>query len=794
MNRMRFGFLPLFFALIAAACSLALYSPLPAQAGEEISVKTVDLLKDAGLAVNGAGPVLVKVDVLRDRVIVANTLSSSLSIIDGKTHSVENIALGGRALQHLKEESMYISPKTGNVYLVGAKCLSIISPEGKKGRTIPTDAQFEMIAVNEATGNVFLAGRETTSLGFLREREEKVEMLPWLEKKESLLNLNMTPPPSIRKLVSDDARDQIIAVDGYTSMLFILDARTARQLSSRHLSLTSGGRWHLSGYDAKNRHLFLVTETEKREIIEAGRIDIDGGKDLIIPLPKFTEGVGIRYNPKRNEVYIPYDNHPSVHVVDFAHGGTVDEIKIPAYGNDASAIDMKSDILYIGSWAHGEVDVIDLKTRKLQKRILGLGIIPHMFTIAYNPNNNLVYFPVGATAVNGTFGAAVSALDPVTEKVRKIYTGWAPIDLIELAARNSFLVFNSEDRFAEVRADGRYELHDLPYDYPVRAEYSPEGNVYLSYGPHQSYWPVVYIWDAKNGILTIDQKDLSFYDRRIPRQAHRMVLDKNGVLYLTQNIWGKEEQFLGTLKDEVRLYEAGERIALKDEVEREITQRFLEYDPELHRLYLVRVAEKDEDPSLFQVIDPVEKRVIIKIPLGKTASDLISDSEHLFIANFDSNTVSVIKKKSFETMDIETGEKPLKLCRVGDRICVINHRGNSIQVLKEKGTLIESGRVFRIPFEGTPDNLFPWKDRLIITSHSSKGLFIIQFDPGKGSFSLLHRADYPYGDTGFDSRNVSFYMGGQFGDILFTITQGKEDKEGRLWITDFLSGRLFILE
>jgi hypothetical protein len=60
--------------------------------------------------------------------------------------------------------------------------------------------------------------------------------------------------------------------------------------------------------------------------------------------------------------------------------------------------------------------------------------------------------------------------------------------------------------------------------------------------------------------------------------------------------------------------------------------------------------------------------------------------------------------------------------------------------------------------------------------------------------TLLHQANYPYGDTRFDTRNVSFYLNGQFGDAIFSITQGKTDQEGRLWITDFLSGKLFIIE
>jgi len=754
----------------------------------DVSVTMVDFLKEAGVTINAAGPLLVQMDNDRNRLIVANTLSSSLSIIDCHTHSVENIPLEGRALQHLKSEAMTFSRKTGDIYLVGAHCLFIVSPRDKKSRTIHTDVQFESIAVDEETGNVFIVGRESKSLGFVKAKSKKLKMLKWLDWSEDLINLNQTPPPPIRKVIADRKLKQVVAVDGFTSTLYLFDGKSGKQIKSRPLQLTSGGRWHLAGYSEEDHCLFVVVETDKRKVIEAAKIDVIGGNDVIVPLPQFTEGVGIIYNSSRDEVYVPYDNHPSVHVVRFEDGEKLDEIRIPAYGNDASAIDMKNDILYIASWAFGEIDVIDLSARKLTKRITGLGIIPHMFTMAFNPNNNLIYFPKGATAVNGTFGSAVSILDPVTEQTKKVYTGWAPIDLIELETRNGFLVFNSEDQFADVRPDGSYEKHRLPYDYPIRAIRSPEGDVYLSYGPHQSYWPTVYIWDAKNGILTIDVEDLSFYDRRIPRQAHKMAMDKDGVLYFTQNNWGKEEQFLGTLEDQVRVFEPNKRLGLGDEVEREITQRMLHYDPEMHRHYLVRIGEKDDDPSLLQVIDLNSREVIQTIPLGLTATDLIFDHKNLYITNFDSRSVSVIDKSDSVIGEIRTEEKPLKLCRCQDKVYVISHTGNSLQEIGEKG------KVYRIPHKGMPDNLFTWKDKVVITSHSRDKLFIVQFDPETKDFTLLHEETYPFGDTRLDSGNVSFYVRGQFGDAVFFITSGRTDRDGRLWITDFLSGKLFILD
>ncbi len=754
----------------------------------DISVRTVDFLQKAGIEINAAGPLWVLADPDRNRIVAANTLSSSISIIDGETHAVVNIPLEGRALQHLKSEAMVLSIRTGEVYLIGTKCFHIVSPDKKSSITIQTDVQFESIAVDETSGNVFIAGRESKEIGFYDAGTQKLKLRAWLDKKEKLINLNQTPPPPIRKVIAAGELGKIIALDGYTSTLYMFDARNGDMVDSKPINLTSGGRWHLAGYNEETHCLYIVTETDRRRVIEAAKIDVSKGEATVVFLPEFTEGVGINYNPDRDEVYIPYDNHPSVHVVDFKNGGTVEEIKIPAYGNDASAVDLENDILYVASWAFGEIDIIDLSTRTLLKRVTGLGIIPHMFSMTFNPNTGLLYFPKGATAVNGTFGAAVSVLDPVSECYEKIHTGWSPIELIELKQRNSFLVFNSEDQFVEVHPDGRYETYDLPFDYPVQAIHNPGGDIYLSYGPHQSYWPAVYIWDAKNGVLTIDKDDFSFYDRRIPRQAHKMVLDEEGVLYFTQNNWGDETQFLGTLTDEVRVFQAPRRIALGDTVSREITQRILEHDSDLDLLYLVRVGEGDDDPSILQVINPDSQRVEEKVPLGLTATDLIFDETNIYVANFQSNSVSIVDKTSFAVEEISTGEGPLKLCRFGDEVYVINHSSNSLQAVKK------NGRTYEIPYEGKPDNIFAWHDRIVITSYNAEAFFVILFDPADESFDMLHKEEYPYGDTRFDSGNVSFYVNGQFGDVIFSLSKGKKGKEGRLWITDFLSGRLFIVE
>lgn len=756
----------------------------------EYHVKTVDFLPQYGLEINGAGPMLVKTDIPRNRIILINTYTSSISVIDSKKNNypMVNIPIKSRVLQYLKMEAFAIDNRTGNIYIIGNKSLHIVLPDQKKAVSIDTGEQYEMVTVNEKNGDAFLVGRESKDLLMIAFETQKITRISWLDTVEKMANLNQTPPPPIRKVICDTALQQVAAVDGYTSTLYLFSARSGKLLKKRPLAVKGGARWHMAGFNENTHCLYLVIETNKRVVQEAVKIDIAKNKDIIVSLPGLTEGVGINYNPKREEVYIPYDNHPSVHVVDFKDNGTVQEIKIPTYGNDASAIDETGNTLYVSCWGYGEIEVINLETRMLVKRIRDVGIIPHMFNMTFNPHTGRLIIPIGASAVNGSFGAALTVLDPVSEKMQKIYTGWAPVALAEMKTKEGFLVFNSEDEAAEVTPEGTFKTHRLPCLFINNAVKTPTGNIYVSYGPHQSYWPVVYIWAAKNGILGIDPDTMTFYDRRIPRMAQQMALDKNGVLYLPQNNWGLEKQFLFTLPDEVRSPNLDQfHIELGDMVERETTQRILKYDAQKHWIYIVRVGEIDNEAGSLQIYDLAAQKVLLKYPVGLTPTDLVFDDTFIYITAFDSDMIAVIDKDDFSVHKIKTGEKPFKMALLGRDLYVINHNDNSLQVFgKEPGT-------YPLPYPGRPDNIFAAGSALIITAHSPEALYILSFSPVKKSFELIHKEVYPYGETTVDTDNSAFYMRGQFGDGIFEINQIKQDRKGRLWVTDYLAGKLFIV-
>jgi DNA-binding beta-propeller fold protein YncE len=682
-------------------------------------VVKVDLLAAAGLRTNAAGPLLVKMDAGRNRLVLANTLTSSLSLIDCQTHSVTSIPISSRVPQYLKSEALAVDSRTGNVYVIGNRTLEVVFPESGTSRCFPTKKQYEMVAVDENNGQAFLVGRESREMASVDLKKGRVTFLPWSEKEEVVLNLNQTPPPPIRKVVCDNDSRTVLAVDGNTSTLHRFDARTGRRLGQRKLGLTAGGRWHFAAYDQRQHALILVVETAERKVVQAAKIYAGNGADKIIALPEWTEAVGIHYNEKADELYIPYDNHPSVHLIDFKEDGKISEIKLPAYGNDASALDSDHDLLYVSSWAYGEIDQIDLRTRQLRRRFFQAAVLPHMFNMAFNPRNGKLYIPLGATAVNGSFGAAVSVLDPQSGSLEKVRTGWAPLELLQQPGSDKFLVFNNEDQFALVSPDGKFSTFSLPVLYPHQALATPAGNLYLAYGPHQSYWPVVYIWAARNGILGINGRDFAFYDRRIPRQAQGMAMTREGILYALQNNWGDEKQFLITLGDEVRSPNQGDmRVELPDTVGRETSQRLLAYDEDKEWLCLARVGEKDADDGVLQIVDAKTGKVLKRLEVGPTPTALAMDKENVYVLSFDAGLMTVIRKDDFSRRQVACGKQPLKIALANGIPYVIHHGENT---LAEIGP---AARTHRIPFPGNPDQLCPYGNSLLIASHSASELFL----------------------------------------------------------------------
>jgi hypothetical protein len=164
------------------------------------------------------------------------------------------------------------------------------------------------------------------------------------------------------------------------------------------------------------------------------------------------------------------------------------------------------------------------------------------------------------------------------------------------------------------------------------------------------------------------------------------------------------------------------------------------------------------------------------------------DHENIYVLSFAADKLTVISKSGFQSRDVACGSKPLKMALADGVAYVINHGDNTLSELGPKP------RVHRIPVPGRPDQIIRFENSLLITSHSAGALSILAFDLQAKNFTLLHREKYPFGEASFIGNNSSFFVRGQFGDCLYDLCKIKTDAGKRIWVSDFLSGKLFIIE
>jgi len=749
-----------------------------------LDVKTIDFLKSKNLNYNAAGPLLVKYDKLNNRIVLLNTNSSYLTLINAESFKVRNIYVKKRVPQFLKHEIIKISSK-GEIYFIADKSVVYVNPENNKAITINTIKQYESLDIDENNMTAYLTSRESKYIAKAVFKKHQLKLIRWLKREMKFENLNQTPPPPERKVIVNSILNRMYAIDTKNNRLyeFSIKGKFPKLIKKINLRVKKGKRWHLAGINRENHKFYIVIETAKREVIQAFEFDMKKDKINTINLEIFREAAGIRYNPILNQVYIPYDNNGIVIIVDF-NKNEFYKVEIPGFGNDAIAFDNSKKLLFVSSWEYGEIEVIDLEKKKFLYKIENLGILPHMFSLAYNENNSTFFIPKGATAVNGNFGAAILTYNLKTGDKKKIYTGWAPVSIVKRGNKESFLVFNSEDEFSEVNLNGDFKTYKLPFDYPHDAIQNLNKNIYLSYGPHQSYWPVVYIWPAKNGILTIFSKDLKIHDRRIPRLANRIVIDNNNKLYCLQNSWGKEKFFLAVLKNELRYYEPNKNIKLSIDIERETTPIDLKYDKQKNWLYIIKSGEKENQNGNFIIFDLNSNKEIFSSQTGISPTSISFNNKNIFITNFDSDTITIINKEDFTKQEIHTDKSPLKSTIYKNKVYVINHLGK---------TVFSLNKTFRIPYRAFPDNIKTINNKIYITLHNSNTFYLISFIPEQEKFKTIIKYKYPFGQTEFNTKNTAFFMSGQFGDAIFEINKIIGYKN-HILVTDYLSGKLFIIQ
>ncbi len=773
-----------FFLLALAGCS-KIEEPQAAP-----DVVTVDFLEPLGLKTNGLAPQIVCADSARNRVFAACANSSALAVVFPEENRVSTIPIGSRMPRRLRNGGMAVSGRTGKLFLCGRESLIMADPESEEVLIAELPGDFEAIALDEKRNRAWLAGRTRGEAAVVNEETGTVRLISYTSQTPPLPFMAASAPPSIRFPFIDENRNRIYILDGCTATLFTIDGNTEKLLSSRKLPVEPFPRWHAAGFSRSRGLIYAALENERRQCALAVAVDVDGADDVVVEIPKgHTEPAGVTCDPDRGELYIPYDNNELIHLVTFGEKPEATPIALPqkGMGVDAADYDPSTRTLYAAGWMQAALYMVDMKEKKRTLTVPFFPVYPHMNSMALNRADGKLYVPSGSTAVNGTFGSALSVFDPRTLTFSEIETGWAPVSLVRKPGAESFYVFGAEKEFAEVSPDGAYVMHSLPHPYPREAIPSGDGeSVLVAYGPHSSMWPNFYISGTRNGIWKIGSDCTIFEDTLTPRLVQGMVHDKNGRLWILQNTWGNEEPFLICYGPE-----PWSVLRLPPKVDNECLLRLLAIDEKTGLLYAGRTGNLNSDKGLVHVIDPDTCEIKTTVEVGRTPTGIcvLPHQSLVCVTNFDDDTLSIIKGAGDEVAVEPTGRKPIAVDAHAGTIYVANHLGESLSVFDGES------RVVPLPPGALPNNILADERTglVYITAHAPSEARVYCYDPEEDAVKTIHTASHPYGEVTFDQANAAFGERGQWGDGIFRITDMAFDKEGRLWITDYLGGKLWIL-
>lgn len=768
----------------------------------EKPVTEVDLAKLNGMGGNAQGPHILIADNQNSRVFAACVNSSAIAMIDAKTDKVTVIPVSSRMPRRLRIQGAAVDHFTNEFVLAGQNCIIIADLVHGKSRTVPLPDDYTSVAVDEKTGKIFAVGRVSGDLAIVGPGAAEASFIPYGSMEEDIQYFAVSPPTPIRTVWVDSNDRRIYIFDGTQPKLFILDADTYKVINSRNLPLSQFPRWHWGGPDWEDGRFYLSVEDDKRVSRFAVSVDLKGTNDIVVELPEgATEPTGVSISTKRNELYIPYDNNDFIHAISFSPEPKVEQIQHQSkYGIDSSVYDEEKGLLYAPSWAEGIMFEINVAERKVNHHTPYFPVYPHMNNFAYLPSLGKIYVPSGATAVNGTFGSLITVLNINTLEQKTIRTGWSPVSLVEIPDKDRFFVFGSDDSFAVVSPDGKASFKKLPYPYLHEGFYNPaDGNVYATYGLHYSIFPAFYIRATRGGIYTLDSSGEMISERQTDRLAQRALIDDNGILWATENIWGKEEPRL--IYFDLKNNSRWGKVMLPPAIDNECALRGLKKNPLNGDLWVLRNGDRSVDKGMMHRVNPSSKSLIATYETGITPTDIAFLVNFTLVSSFMEDKITIVNSMSEntsaeKTFEIKAGDGPVAIATVPElkEAFVLNHLDSTLTVLAYTNGNIEPQKTISIPGECKPGNIFEAGGKLFISAHNKKMFILQQFDPRTEKFKTILKHAYPYGETTFDQSNAAFANTAQWGDAIYRLNEFALDSKSRLWVTDYLSGKLWIIK
>lgn len=411
----------------------------------------------------GSAPRGVAADPSSNKVYVTNFASNSISVIDGATNKVIDTIKIGEGDGQEGPRGLAIDREAGVLYVANwlSDSVSIIdiSTNTVVGKVLDVGSNPSAIAVNEKTGKVYVAGRDSVSvinasngsyelIGNLPVPAPEVDDAEYLlggiaisqetnlvyftnmvsnsttlidgnDDDDTIVGEIVSPAIHVPKGVAIDENWDVVYIANQGSNSLMLVDGSSQEIKS---SVQIGGRPSSVAFNPETDMVYVGN-------YDAGTVSIMNGSagNYLVGILAFGQQVmDVEVNYKTNRVYVLIstvepDGLPrgTIVVIDGNTSGIVDRIGIDALAPSSIAVNTETDVLYIGhdGYNHHTITVIDGSTNQAVSSI-NTGYNYPLY-LAVNENANKLYVAIREPSVvlmyegNGS-GAMGDSSEPTT--------------------------------------------------------------------------------------------------------------------------------------------------------------------------------------------------------------------------------------------------------------------------------------------------------------------------------------------------------------------------------------------
>jgi len=363
----------------------------------------------------GTNPDAVAVNPVTNKIYVANSGSSNVTVIDGASNSVSTVTTGSGPL------AVAVNPVTNKIYVATNSNVTVIDGATNTTTTVSAGSTPYALAVNPVTNKIYVANLDSNNVTVIDGATNSTTTVT--DPNANAPYAVAVNPVTNRIYVANKSSNNVTAIDGATNnVTTVTDSSASGPVAVGVNPVTN--KIYVANNDSNNVTVIDGATNNTITFSEPSASDVAFAVDV---------------NPVTNKIYVANTgtngNLGDVTVIDGATNGTTDVIDPNASYPYAVAVNPATNQIYVANGGSNNITVIDGSTNNTTTVTDPNANEP--VEVAVNPVTNKIY-----VVNNGSNN--VTVIDGATNDTATVTTGTRPYAVAVNPVTNRVYVANSD--------------------------------------------------------------------------------------------------------------------------------------------------------------------------------------------------------------------------------------------------------------------------------------------------------------------------------------------------------------